>query len=68
MSPQNARFATLVRALRGTPEGKVVTELLHALRMERQQRKRIERLRRDQSTRLFEAAHDAAVLKHEAKR
>lgn len=68
MSPQNSRFADLVRALRGGPNEAAARELLHELRQERTFRKRIERLRRDQSRRLFAAARELSRVKHEVNK
>lgn len=62
MGTQNRRFMQLVRALRGTPEWVAARELLHALRCERAFRVRIERLRRDQSSRLLDAARHRDAL------
>lgn len=67
MSPQNARFTDLVRALRGTPQEATARELLHALRREREFRKRVQRLREDQSGRLHEAARELCLLRYETR-
>ncbi len=68
MSPQNSRFADLVRALKGGPNESVVRELLHELRLERSFRKRIQRLRKSQSACLFRTAAELSLLKHEVGR
>ena len=67
MDPQNRRFMTLVRALRGTPEAALAKELLHALRRERQFRRQIEALRRHQSQHLYKEAKELCRLRHEQR-